>query len=167
MTGKLSTGLQATVEQWRLYHDQRRLDIVVADFSEGRSLHLDFSATHPCLPSNIATSSHTVGAAAAKREWEKQSLYNDCQGIFIPVVCENHGRWGEAAMKLLKTLSSRAAETTPQLTKAQFTDFWTKKLSCKLLQGTMATIAGNAAGWHQNSSLITSLIDYITHHPTP
>ena len=163
----LPSRLQATVEQRGLYHDQRRPDIVVPDFSEGRSLHLDFSATHPCLPSNTATSSHTVGAAAAKREREKQSLYNDCQGIFIPVVCENHGRWEEAAIKLLKTLSSRAAETTPQLMKAQFTDFWTKKLSCELLRGTMATITGNAAGWHWISSLVTSLIDCITHHPAP
>ena len=78
----LSTGLQATVEQRGMYHDQRCPDIVVPDFSKGRSLHLDFSATHPCLPSNIATSSHTIGAAAAKREQEKQSLYKSMKNIF-------------------------------------------------------------------------------------
>ena len=162
----LSTSLQANVEQRGLYSDGRRPDIVVPDFSEGRALHLDFSATHPCTPSNIAMSSNTTGAAAAKREREK-ILYSDCEGIFIPVVTEHHGTWGEEAQKLLKMLAHKAAESIPQITKAQYIDFWRKKLSCELLRASLATISGNRSGWHHYSNILNSYIDCISSHPTP
>ena len=160
----LCTGLRATVEPRGLYPDQRRPDIVVPDFENGRNLHLDFSATHPCLPSNIAVSSRSAGAAAAKREREKRTLYSDCVGIFTPLVCEHHGRWGEAALKLLKALSRRAAETTPNITRPQFADFWVKKLSCELLRSCVASMAGNAAGWHRDNYCMDNLVDTIAHH---
>ena len=62
------TGLRAMVEQRGLYPDQRRPDIVVADFSGGRELQLDFSATHPCLPTNLNLTSRDPVAAERARE---------------------------------------------------------------------------------------------------
>ena len=56
------------MEQRGLYPDQRRPDIVVADFSEGRELQLDFSATHPCLPTNLNLASRDPGAAEGAGE---------------------------------------------------------------------------------------------------
>ena len=41
--------------------DQRRPDIVVLDFSEGHELQLDFSATHPCLMTNLNLASREPG----------------------------------------------------------------------------------------------------------
>ena len=90
----ISTGLRAMVEQRGLYPDQRRPDIVVPNFSEGRELQLDFSATHPCLPTNLNLASRDPGAAAARREQEKRHHYSDSNGLFQPIVCEHHGRWG-------------------------------------------------------------------------
>ena len=162
----LSTGLRATVEQRGLYPDQRRPDIVVPDFANGESLHLDFSATHPCLPSNVAASSRSAGAAAAKREREKRNLYSDCDGTFTPLVCEHHGRWGGDAVKLLKSLSCRAAESSPHISRSQFTDFWLKKLGCEFLRGCVSSMAGNAAGWHRGNYCVDELIDCIAHHIT-
>ena len=79
----ISTGLRAMVKQHNLYPDQRRPDIVVADISEGRELQLDFSATHPCLPTNLNLASRDPGAAAARRgEQEKRHRYNDSNGLF-------------------------------------------------------------------------------------
>ena len=93
----ISTGLRAMVEQRGLYPDQRGPDIVVPDFSEGRELQLDFSATHPCLPTNLNLASRDPGAAAARREQEKRHHYSDSNGLFQPIVCEHHGHWGVAA----------------------------------------------------------------------
>ncbi len=78
----LSTGLRASLEPRGLYSDQRRPDIVIPDFQQGRGLHLDLSLTHPCLTSNVATASHAPGAAVAKRERKK----GDLQGLhrFLP-----------------------------------------------------------------------------------
>ena len=155
----LSSGLRATVEQRGLYPDQRRPDIVVPDFEAGKSLHLDFSATHPCLPSNVVASSRSPGAAAAKREREKHSVYSDCDGTLVPLVCEHHGRWGEAATKLLKSLARRAGVSSPQITHAQFVDFWLKSLSCELLRG-----MDNSVGWNRGSYCIDGLLDAIVCH---
>ena len=53
----ISTGLRAMLVQHGLYPDQRRPDIVVPDFNEGRELQLDYSATHPCLLTNLISAS--------------------------------------------------------------------------------------------------------------
>ena len=87
----LSAGLRATVEQRGLYPDCRRPDIVVPDYCDGRELQLDFSATHPCLPTNLPHASRNRGAAASRREQEKRRHYSDCSGLFEPLVCEHHG----------------------------------------------------------------------------
>ena len=128
----ISTGLRAMVEQHGLYPDQKRPDIVVPDFSEGRELQLDFSATHPCLPTNLNLASHDPGAADARREQEKRNRYSDSNGLFEPIVCEHHGRWGVAAIELLKKLARSAGESIPRVTYWQFRDFWMKALGVSL-----------------------------------
>ena len=157
----LSSGLRATVEQRGLYPDQRRPDIVVPDFEAGRSLHLDFSATHPCMPSNVAASSSAPGVAASKREREKRTLYSDCDGTFVPLVVEHYGRWGEAAIKLLQSLSRRVGESSPVVTRSQFVNFWQKTLSCELLRGMVSIIASNSVGWNRGSNGINNILDAI------
>ena len=142
----LTTGLRARVEPRGLYEDACRPDIMVPDFEVGRDLHLDFSATNPCLPSNVAAASRSHGAAAGKREKEKDTLYRDCAGIFVPLVLEHHGRWGEGSIRLLKILAEKAAASLPDTSKSQFKDFWVKALDCELQKGIFQTIANNAAG---------------------
>ena len=131
----ISTGLRAMVEQHGLYPDQRRLDIVVPDFSEGRELQLDFSATHPCgacLPTNLNSAPREPGAVAARREQEKRHRYSNSNGLFEPIVCEYHGHRGIAAIKLLKKLAPSAGESIRRVTHWQFRDFWVKALGISL-----------------------------------
>ena len=111
----LSTDLHAIVEPCGLYQDQRRPDIVVPGFQGGQDLHLDFSATHPCLLSNVATASTTPGAAAAKRENTKKEVYRDCAGMFLPLVVEHHGRWGKSAIHLLNCLAKSPLLVSPRV----------------------------------------------------
>ena len=146
----LSTGLRSQVEPRGLYTDQRRPDIVVPDFEAGRDLHLDFSATHPCLPINLASASITPGAAAAKREAVKRNTYSDCTGTFKPLVVEHHSRWGSAAIHLLESLAKQAAVSFPGVTRGSFRNFWLKKLGCELQKGIAHSITNNAVGWHRN-----------------
>ena len=56
--------------------------IVIPDFQGGQDEHLDISATHTFLPSNVATASTTTGATAAKRENVKE-VYMDRAGMFL------------------------------------------------------------------------------------
>ena len=120
------------MEPCGVYPDQRRPDIVVPDFSEGHELQLDFSATHSCLPINLISASCEPGAAAARREQEKRHRYSEINSLFEPIVCEHHGRWGVAAIKLLKKLAHSAGESIPCVTHWQFHDFWVKALGISL-----------------------------------
>ena len=70
----ISTSLRAMVEQRGLYPDQRRPDIVVPDFSEGRELQLDFSATRPCLPTNLNLASRIQGQRCQEGTGEEALL---------------------------------------------------------------------------------------------
>ena len=153
----LSTGLRASVEPRGLYTDRHRPDIVIPDYQDGRGIHLDFSLTHPCLPSNVSTAAHTPGAAAAKREQVKRTTYQDCTERLEPLVVEHPGRWGKAAMKLLNELSRRADSTIPDISRNQFMDYWLKRLGCELLKGTAFTICHNAQGWHRNNRCLDEL----------
>ena len=154
----ISTGLRAMVEQRGLYPDQRRPDIVVPDFSEGRELQLDFSATHPCLPTNLNLASRDPGAAAARREQEKRHRYSDSNGLFEPIVCEHHGRWGVAAIELLKKLARSAGESIPRVTHWQFRDFWMKALGVSLQKNIAQTMINNAQEWNRSSNFSQELV---------
>ena len=85
----VSTGLRVRVQPRGLYQDQCWPDIVIPNFQGGQDLHLDFSATHPGLPSNVDTASNSPGAAAAKKENVKD-VYRDRAGMFLPLVVEHH-----------------------------------------------------------------------------
>ena len=159
----LSAGLRATVEQRGLYPDCRRPDIVVPDYCDGRELQLDFSATHPCLPTNLPHASRNRGAAASRREQEKRRHYSDCSGLFEPLVCEHHGCWGAAASKLLRDLSRRAGASLPGITHHQFHDFWLKALGVSLQKAMAHTILNNAEGWGRANSAIQELLSAIVH----
>ena len=159
----LSAGLRATVEQRGLYPDCRRPDIVVPDYCDGRELQLDFSATHPCLPTNLPHASRNRGAAASRREQEKRRHYSDCSGLFEPLVCEHHGCWGAAASKLLRDLSRRAGASLPGITHHQFHDFWLKALGVSLQKAMAHTILNNAEGWGCANSAIQELLSAIVH----
>lgn len=153
----LSTGLRASVEPRGLYTDQRRPDIVIPDFQDGRGVHLDFSLTHPCLSSNVSTSARSPGAAAAKREQTKRTIYQDCTERFEPLVVEHPGRWGKAAIKLLDELARHADNTIPDISRGQFSDYWRKRLGCELLKGMTFTIGRNAQGWNRTNHCINEL----------
>ncbi len=153
----LSTGLRASVEPRGLYTDQRRPDIVIPDFQEGRGMHLDFSLTHPCLPSNISTATHTPGAAATKRENAKRSTYHDCSDHFQPLVVEHPGRWGKAAIGLLNQLARRASGAISGVSREQFRDYWLKRLGCELQMGMAFSIVHNAEGWHRSNQHVDEL----------
>ena len=140
-----------------LYPDQRRPDIVVPDFSEGRELQLDFSATHLCLPTNLNSASREPGAAAARREHEKRHRYSDSNGLFEPIVCEHHGRWGVAAIKLLKKLAHSAGESIPRVTHWQFRHFWVKALGISFQKNIAQTMVTNAQEWNRSSNLSQEL----------
>ena len=120
------------MEECGLYPDQKRPDIVVLDFSEGREFQLDFSTAHPCLPTNFNLACRDPGAAAARREQEKRNRYSDSNGLFEPIFCEHHGRWGVAAIELLKKLARSAGENILRVTHWQFRDFWMKALGVSL-----------------------------------
>ena len=156
----LSTGLSARVEPRSLYRDQRRPDIVVPTFQGGQDLHLDFSATHHCLPSNVATASTTPGAAAAKRENVKKEVYRDCAGIFLPLMVEHNGRWGKSSIHLLNYLAKKAGESLiPGVTQGQFRDFWCEviRLRHELVRSVAFTVMHNAADWFHSFHHIEEL----------
>ena len=153
----ISAGLRAMVEQRGLYPDQRRPDIVAPDFSEGRELQLDFSATHPCLPTNLNLASRDPGVAAARREQEKRHRYSDSNGLFEPIVCEHHGCWGIAVIELLKKLARSAGESIPRVTHWQFRDFWMKALGVSLQKNIAQTMVNNAQGWNRSSNFSQEL----------
>ena len=81
----LLTGLRARAEPWGY---QRCPDIVGPNFKDGHDLHLDVSATHPCLQSISTVEAREPGSAAARRE----SPYKDCPGVFTPLALE-HWEW--------------------------------------------------------------------------
>ena len=146
----LSTGLRASVEKRDLYSDSRRPDIVVPDWQAGAELHLDFSATHPCLPSYVSSSSRTGGAAAATREREKRNHYRDCSGTFHPLVIEYFGRWGPAALRVLNDLAVRAQTNIPDTRRSAFRQFWLQKFGCELIRTSLQTIHQNSIAWRLN-----------------
>ena len=117
-----------------------RYTVVVPDFSEGRELQLDFSATHPCLPTNLISASREAGAAASRREQEKRHRYNDSNGLFEPIVCEHHGHWGVTAIKLLNKLAHSAGESIPCVTHWQFRNLWVKALGISLQKNIAQTM---------------------------
>ena len=158
----LSTGLRARVEPRGLCVDERRPDIMVPDFDSGWDLHLDFSATHPCLPSNVGAASKSPGAAASKRKREKTTLYSDCSGTFVPLVLEHHEQWGEGAIQMLKIFAEKAGATLLDGSRSKFKDFWLKALGCELQKGMALTIANNAVGWHYQRKLPRGLEYAIT-----
>ena len=153
----LSTGLRTCVEPRGLYQDQRRPDIVIPDFHDGRGMHLDLSLTHPCLPSNVSPASHTPGAAAAKREGVKRDTYKDCAELFQPIVMEHCGRWGPAALHFLDQLAKRARVSLPDVTCGQFRDHWLKRLGCELQRGIAFSVCHNAEGWHRSNQHVEEL----------
>ena len=151
----LSAGLRAFVEKHDLYTDQRRPDIVVPDWHTGSELHLDFSATHPCHSSIVASSSKTAGAAAAKREREKRNHYSDCSGVFQPLVIEHIGRWGPAALRVLDELSRKAQANIPDVTRGSFKQSWLQRFGCEIVRGSLQTMHHNSLAWRHLSDNFT------------
>ena len=143
----LAAGLQAFIEKRDQYSDQRRPDIVVSNFRAGKDLHLDFSATNPCLPSNVSSASRTPGAAAEKRERVKCLRYGDCTGEFEPLVFEHTGRWGPAAIRFLDCLARQARVNVPDVTVASFKRFCLQRLACEWQKGLVLTLQQNRNGW--------------------
>ena len=77
----LSTGLRVRVEPRGLYQDQRWTDIVIPDLQGSQNLHLNFCATHPCLPSNVATASTSPRSSCCQEGECKGGLQGLCWNV--------------------------------------------------------------------------------------
>ena len=107
--------------------DNKRPDIGVFNFKDGRKLLLDVSVIHPQSGSVLARGACSDGAAAAKREEDKLAKYLDDATrlgyLFEPLVFEVFGRWSPIGKRLFSQFSLR-----PSLDfldhKNAFMDFW-------------------------------------------
>ena len=152
-----NTSLRVRVEPRGLYQHQRWTDIVIPDLQGGQNFQLDFYATHPCLPPNVATASTSPRSSCSQEGEREEGGLQDCAGMLLPLVVEHHGRWGKSAIHLLNSLAKKAGDSLPGVTQGQFHDFWVKQLGYELVRSVAFTVVLNTAGWFQYTHHIGEL----------
>ena len=115
-----------------------RPDIVVFDTGVGSNVELDISLAHPWSSDIFPTSASKDGAAASKREdrkvarYERERYPGGLSVRVVPLVVEHFGRWGKKAEAYLDDLSKRSRDGFGRLNRAEFKDYWRKRLSIQL-----------------------------------
>ena len=97
--------------QVRLFpgHSQSRpADILVQNWSLGRTVALDISVVSPLNPSTLAEAGATVGAVLEATESRKHQANDDkCSAlgwVSTPLVIDSYGAWGKEAFTFLNKL---------------------------------------------------------------
>jgi hypothetical protein len=123
----------------------KRADIVVEDWCNGRRAVFDISITHPwsCEPNLrplIAQAGQRMSQvvaperAAIARESTKIAKYTAFlpdDAVFVPLVFESYGRWGPSARRAFKTCIDRIAVTS-SYPRSSLVAFWRQRFGITL-----------------------------------
>ncbi|MFN3503591.1 MAG: hypothetical protein ACK4ZJ_15140 [Allorhizobium sp.] len=128
-----------------LQDTNKRADIVVDNWEDGKRAIFDISVTHPWTQESLRVAGRSDGyveQAASLREKQKVNKYErSCPNntVFIPLVFETYGRWGAQARPVFKKCIDRvvANKAAP---KAVVTAYWRQRFSVVLQRYTASCI---------------------------
>jgi hypothetical protein len=128
----------------------KRADIVVDNWVDGKRAILDVSVTHPWAQRTRragGADAETIPEAAARlREDEKIRKYIDqcpAHTIFVPLVVESYGRWGPKAREIFDVCIEKLA-ATKNAPKSAVVAYWRQRFSLVLQRYTAACVRERA-----------------------
>jgi hypothetical protein len=126
----------------------RRADIVIDNWEGGQRAIFDVSVTHPWAQHVLQRSVDNLvpELAASTREDEKIRKYAArCpqNSVFIPLVVESYGRWGQLARPVFDICMDRIANTCC-IHKSVVTSYWRQRFSITLQRYTAACVRERA-----------------------
>ena len=108
----------------------------------GKSLVWDFTCSYTLAPSNVDKTALEAGKSAQQAEKKKLSHYDNLTTsgfLVMPVAAETMGSWAPMALKFLKEIGTRIADTTGE---RRSTFFLFQAIGIAIQRGNAASVAG-------------------------
>ena len=141
-----SAGEQHVMEEEIIDGDTyHRMDIVHADYVNGKDAWVDITVTNSCNKSQLNASSRKVGHSVRRKEREKHAKYDGMlqNAELVAFALDANGRWGVEAQRYMSWLAAQADERLGE-SKAVFKRDWTTRISLRLQMAVARTAYSRA-----------------------
>jgi hypothetical protein len=122
-----------------------RMDVVHADYVNGKDAWVDITVTNSCNKSQLSGASKRVGYSVRQREQAKHAKYDGMleNAALVAFALDANGRWGVEAQRYMSWLADQAYERLGE-SKAVFKRDWTTRISLKLQMAVARTAYSRA-----------------------